>query len=234
MKLRIRKIRAQYEGVITIILKTHLSLLILGNRFYTVLIIEPHLSSEVIRERNLVVASHKVLVIDDSAVIRNMVRDMLPKGNFEVLEAKDGVQGITLVRQERPTLIMLDFLLPRMSGWEVFQQIQAQADLQSIPLVLMSGRKEEVTEKIQEPFEYFEFVQKPFDQKQLIEAIKLAMAKAKRRPAVAAPSGPASGGAGGGADVAALAAKVAKLQGEVDALKKQQAQILAFIKSKLK
>lgn len=43
-------------------------------------------------------ASHKVLVIDDSAVIRNMARDMLPKGNFEVLEAKDGVQGITLVR----------------------------------------------------------------------------------------------------------------------------------------
>jgi DNA-binding response OmpR family regulator len=180
------------------------------------------------------VASHKVLVIDDSAVIRNMVRDMLPKGNFEVLEAKDGVQGITLVRQERPTLIMLDFLLPRMSGWEVFQQIQAQADLQSIPLVLMSGRKEEVTEKIQEPFEYFEFVQKPFDQKQLIEAIKLAMAKAKRRPSVAPPSGPAASGGTSGGDVAALAAKVTKLQAEVDMLKKQQAQILAFIKSKLK
>ncbi len=179
-------------------------------------------------------ASHKVLVIDDSAVIRNMVRDMLPKGNFEVLEAKDGVQGITLVRQERPTLIMLDFLLPRMSGWEVFQQIQAQADLQSIPLVLMSGRKEEVTEKIQEPFEYFEFVQKPFDQKQLIEAIKLAMAKAKRRPAVAPSATPAAGGSGDGGDVAALATKVAKLQAEVDALKKQQAQILAFIKSKMK
>ncbi len=181
-------------------------------------------------------ASHKVLVIDDSAVIRNMVRDMLPKGNFEVLEAKDGVQGINLVRQERPTLIMLDFLLPRMSGWEVFQQIQAQADLQSIPLVLMSGRKEEVTEKIKEPFEYFEFVQKPFDQKQLIEAIKLSMAKAKRRPVVAAsaPAATASVTAGGGADLTALTAQVTKLRAEVDALKKQQAQILAFIKSKMK
>lgn len=186
-------------------------------------------------------ASHKVLVIDDSAVIRNMVRDMLPKGNFEVLEAKDGVQGINLVRQERPTLIMLDFLLPRMSGWEVYQQIQAQADLQSIPLVLMSGRKEEVTEKLQEPFEYFEFVQKPFDQKQLIEAIKAAMSKAKRRPAAVAPAAvatsaaPASAGGGeSSADVAALKTQVAKLQAEVEALKKQQAQILAFIKSKLK
>ncbi|MGI0493728.1 response regulator [Alkalinema pantanalense CENA528] len=183
-------------------------------------------------------ASHKVLVIDDSAVIRNMVRDMLPKGNFDVLEAKDGVQGINLVRQERPTLIMLDFLLPRMSGWEVYQQIQAQPDLQSIPLVLMSGRKEEVTEKLQEPFEYFEFVQKPFDQKQLIEAIKAAMSKSKRRPAAvaapaaAAPAAAATGDASG--EVAALKVQVAKLQAEVEALKKQQGQILAFIKSKLK
>lgn len=179
-------------------------------------------------------ASHKVLVIDDSAVIRNMVRDMLPKGNFEVLEAKDGVQGITLVQQERPTLIMLDFLLPRMSGWEVFQKIQEQPELQSIPLVLMSGRKEEVTEKIREPFEYFEFVQKPFDQRQLIEAIKVAMSKAKRRPTVAVKAPAAAAATAGGGDLQALTAQVARLQAEVDALKKQQAQILAFIKQKLK
>ena len=69
-------------------------------------------------------ASHKILVIDDSRVIRNMVRDMLPKGNFEVLEAKDGVEGMQCIHKEHPNLIMLDFLLPRMSGWEVFQQIQ--------------------------------------------------------------------------------------------------------------
>jgi DNA-binding response OmpR family regulator len=179
------------------------------------------------------VASHKVLVIDDSAVIRNMVRDMLPKGNFDVLEAKDGVQGINLVRQERPTLIMLDFLLPRMSGWEVFQQIQEQPELRSIPLVLMSGRKEEVTEKLQEPFEYFEFVQKPFDQRQLIEAIKAAMSKSKRRPAAVAAAAPAAAATGGG-DLLAVRQQVAKLQAEVDLLKKQQAQILAFIKQKLK
>jgi DNA-binding response OmpR family regulator len=168
-------------------------------------------------------------VIDDSAVIRNMVRDMLPKGNFEVLEAKDGVQGINLVQQERPTLIMLDFLLPRMSGWEVYQKIQEQPELQSIPLVLMSGRKEEVTEKLSEPFEYFEFVQKPFDQKQLIEAIKVAMSKAKRRPLVTTTT---YTGGDATAEIQALKTKVVKLQAEVEQLKKQQAQILTFIKQK--
>lgn len=183
-------------------------------------------------------ASHKILVIDDSKVIRDMVRDMLPKGNFEVLEAKDGVQGLSLIQQERPNLIMLDFLLPRMSGWEVFQQIQVSPELKSIPLVLMSGRKEEVTEKLQEPFEFFEFVQKPFDQRELIEAIKTAMAKSKRRPAGAtvAVSGvkPIDSVSSGTADVQALNDKIVKMQAEIDGLKKQIAQIMSFIRQKMK
>nr|WP_277881845.1 response regulator [Leptolyngbya sp. FACHB-541] len=185
-----------------------------------------------------IVASHKILVIDDSRVIRNMVRDMLPKGNFQVLEAKDGIEGLDAIRQERPNLIMLDFLLPRMSGWEVFQQIQGQTDLQSIPLVMMSGRREEVTEKISEPFEFFEFIEKPFEQKQLIEAIKAAMAKARlpRRPQPVAGVGANAGTAASvsSAEVEALNQKIAKMQGEIDTLKKQMGQLLTFIKQKLK
>ncbi|MCU0525821.1 MAG: response regulator [Elainella sp. Prado103] len=178
-------------------------------------------------------ASHKILVIDDSRVIRNMVRDMLPKGNFQVLEAKDGVEGLNCIRQERPNLIMLDFLLPRMSGWEVFQQIQSQAELQTIPLVLMSGRREEVTEKISEPFEFFEFIEKPFEQKELIEAIKSAMAKSRLpRPRAAAPAAVAA--PTGSADMEAMNQKMQKMQAEIDLLKKQMAQLLAFVKQKLK
>lgn len=184
-------------------------------------------------------ASHKILVIDDSRVIRNMVRDMLPKGNFEVLEAKDGVEGMQCIHKEHPNLIMLDFLLPRMSGWEVFQQIQGQPELQKIPLVLMSGRREEVAEKITEPFEYFEFIEKPFEQKQLFEAIKAAMAKARLpRPqaAVAPPVAVASvdASSSGTTEVQALTQKVEKMQAEIDALKKQMNQLVTFIKQKLK
>lgn len=182
-------------------------------------------------------ASHKILVIDDSRVIRNMVRDMLPKGNFQVLEAKDGVEGLNCIRQERPNLIMLDFLLPRMSGWEVFQQIQSQVELQTIPLVLMSGRREEVTEKISEPFEYFEFIEKPFEQKELIEAIKAAMTKSRlprTRAAAPQPIATPPASTGSAADVEALNQKMQKMQAEIDLLKKQLGQLLAFVKQKLK
>jgi CheY-like chemotaxis protein len=132
------------------------------------------------------VATSKILVIDDSRVIRKTVRDMLPEGDFEVIEAKDGLEGINFVETEHPALIMLDFILPKMSGWDVFQQIQAHPEFQKIPLVLMSGKKEEVTSKISEPFEYFEFIEKPFDRVVLSEAIRVAMTKARKaRPRVA-------------------------------------------------
>jgi two-component system response regulator len=183
------------------------------------------------------VAAHKILVIDDSRVIRMRVQEMLPKGNFEVLEAKDGIEGLNLIKQELPNLIMLDFLLPKMSGWEVFQQISTDASLQSIPLVVMSGRKEEVTEKLPEPFEYFEFIEKPFEKADLMEAIKAAMAKARKRPQVPMPQATTAATAAEGAsseEIEALKAKVASLEADVGKLKQQLSQVLQFIKQKLK
>ncbi|QLE59354.1 response regulator [Nostoc sp. TCL26-01] len=217
-------------------------------------------------------ASNKILVIDDTTVVRVKVREMLPPGNFEVLEAKDGLEGLNFIRQEKLSLIMLDFLLPKMSGWEVFQQVQAHPELRKIPLVIMSGRKEEVTEKITEPFEYFEFLGKPFDQKQLINAIKSAMTKAKlprQEPvgavasvknsavvtatvtngsvAVATPPTTATTttttvatpeveltSSASAAEIQALNEKIATMQAEIEGLKKQLAQVVTFIKQKIK
>lgn len=185
-------------------------------------------------------ATQKILVIDDSKVIRMRVKDMLPQSNVEIIEAKDGQQGFNLIRSEHPNLIMLDFLLPKMSGWEVYQAIQKHPELQSIPLVVMSGRKEEVTEKLPEPFEYFSFVGKPFEKKQLIEAIQDATKKARSRPTVAAPAS-AAASSGGGGDTAALEAEIAqlksqmgKMHGEIQGLKKQLVQLANFIKQKMK
>jgi CheY-like chemotaxis protein len=181
------------------------------------------------------VASNKILVIDDSRVIRVRVKEMLPPGNFEVLEAKDGLEGLNLIRQEKPNLIMLDFLLPKLSGWEVYQQIQQNADLQKIPLVLMSGRKEEVLEKLPEPFEYFEFIPKPFEQKDLLGAIKSAMTKARLpRGAVAATQNTvtASTVAAGGSEIQVLSDKVTSMQAEIDRLKQQMAQVMNFLQQR--
>ena len=180
-------------------------------------------------------SNQKILVIDDSKVIRMRVKDMLPTGNFEVIEAKDGLEGFNLIRTENPNLIMLDFLLPKMSGWEVFQEIQKNQRLRSIPLVLMSGRKEEVTDKLSEPFEYFSFVEKPFDREQLVDAIRDAMVKSKKQPQLSTTDNMSSGSSS--ADVAAMVSEIQLLKTKVNSMeenmqkmRKQIDQLITFIR----
>ncbi|BBC22967.1 response regulator [Pseudanabaena sp. ABRG5-3] len=190
-------------------------------------------------------AAHKILVIDDSRVIRNMVRDMLPPANFEVLEAADGIKGLEMIQQQQPWMIMLDFLLPRMSGFEVYEALQQSPELSRIPLVLMSGRKEEVTSKISEPFEdkYLVFIEKPFEQKELITAIKRAMVLAQKRPpaSVISPGAvTADASTSDRADeglvkrIEELEAKQKNLEQQLLAQQKQFQQLVDFIKKKLK
>jgi CheY-like chemotaxis protein len=199
-------------------------------------------------------ANQKVLIIDDSKVIRMQVRDMLPKGNFEVLEAEDGIKGLEIINQENLSLILVDFFMPRMNGWEVVQKLQAHPKLKNIPVVMMSGRKEDVEQAAPDQFNYFEFIGKPFEPPLLIQAIKSAMAKARTRqvspsPAIAQstavaaakPSAsPTTSSASSSADLPDLRAEInalrqenMKLRTEVDTLKKQVAQITAFIRQKL-
>ena len=132
-------------------------------------------------------ARPKILIVDDSKTIRMQIADMLPKGTFSVVEAKDGAEGLMLIVQERPNLILLDFFMPRMNGWEVVQKIQADPALKSIPVVMMSGRREDVEKTVPELFNYFEFISKPFQQATLFKAIQTASAKAKERQILPAP-----------------------------------------------
>ncbi|QEQ00733.1 response regulator [Thermosynechococcus sp. QKsg1] len=164
--------------------------------------------------------SRKVLVIDDSKVIRMRVREMLPEGDYEILEAKDGREGLQLIEQSEPTLIMLDFLLPKVSGWEVYQELEKNDLLGAIPLVIMSGRKEEVTEKLQEPFEWFEFIEKPFEKEQLEAAIQEAFRKA-RKPRPVKAAAPAEVTAPVAVDLTPIYDKLAALEGAIQALQAQ-------------
>ncbi len=126
-------------------------------------------------------ATQKILILDDSRIVHRTIRTMLPLGNFNILEASDGEAGLATICKQHPSLIFLDWRLPKVSGWEVFQKLQAEPELQKIPLIVMCLLKSEVTRNIPEPFDYFEFLEKPFGKKQLMEAMQSAVAKAYQR-----------------------------------------------------
>lgn len=194
--------------------------------------------------------SQKILIVDDSKTIRMQIREMLPKGGVEVLEANDGVEGLERISQMHPNLVLLDFFMPRMNGWEVIQKIQNNPVLKSIPVVMMSGRREDVEQTVPELFDYFEFLSKPFEQPVLMQAVKAAMAKAKSRQQPAAKPAasvqaaqPTAAGATSTAtgemqmlkaELQQLRQENAQLKAEFEAMKKQMNQIVTFIRQKLK
>lgn len=192
-------------------------------------------------------ANQKVLIVDDSKTVRMQVREMLPKGNFEVLEAEDGLESLAIINRESPSLILIDFFMPQMNGWEVVQKLKDHPRLKTIPVVLISGRREDVEQTVPDLFSYFEFVSKPFDQPMLMQAIKGAMAKARVRQQAApkavqpSPSESSERPSERPTDLQTLQAEVRslrqdnlRLQNELDSLKKQVAQITAFIRQRLK
>lgn len=128
-------------------------------------------------------AADKILLIDDSKVIRMRVSEILRGTGTTILEAKDGQRALELIDSEGEnlSLILLDWLLPKVSGAEVFWRIQSDPELQKLPLLLMSGRKIEVDERLPQRFyQYCEHIEKPFDRDNFFRAIASAKEKANQ------------------------------------------------------
>lgn len=202
----------------------------------------------------MISAPSRILVIDDSRAVRSLVKMMLPE-SCEVLEARDGEEGLQRMREARPELVVLDFLMPILGGWEVLQAMQAEPALSTLPLVIMSGRREEVTERCHEPFARFAFLGKPFEQAELEQAMQTAIALAARLTA-AVPAAPPPvpvadvapvetaevvppvfpiepGGVDADASLADLKTRVAHLEQETAMLRRQLAQVVAYLRQRL-
>lgn len=203
----------------------------------------------------MISAPSRILVIDDSRAVRSLVKMMLPE-SCEVIEARDGEEGLQRMREARPELVVLDFLMPILGGWEVLQAMQGEPALSTLPLVIMSGRREEVTERCHEPFSRFAFLGKPFEQAELEQAMQTAIALAARLTAAVPTATPAPapvaevalamaaetvppvfpsepGVADTDASLADLKTRVAHLEQETAMLRRQLAQVVAYLRQRL-
>jgi CheY-like chemotaxis protein len=86
--------------------------------------------------------SKKIITIDDEMPIRSLIRHTLRQEGYEVLEAKDGSEGLEKIRRELPDLIVLDFVMPVMNGAETLKAIRSDAQIAHIPVLLLTGVKD--------------------------------------------------------------------------------------------
>ena len=81
----------------------------------------------------------KILVADDTLTVRKIAARLLSKAGYDVLEAEDGRAALDLVQKEHPDLILLDLLMPKMTGFDVLREIKKAGRLKETPILIMSG-----------------------------------------------------------------------------------------------
>jgi len=112
----------------------------------------------------------KILVVeDDKALIRGLTEN-LQRENFEVAAAENGEQGYELARKGKYDLLILDLLLPKLGGLEVCRQLRA--DKMQIPILMLTGKKEEVDKVLGLEIGADDYLTKPFGMRELIARVK--------------------------------------------------------------
>ena len=112
-----------------------------------------------------------VLVVDDDAAVREVVRVNLELEGYTVREAENGEEGLEAVADEAPDLILVDVLMPQVDGWEMLRRVQERHGIGVIPVVMFSGQLESGDEKARERGAQG-FIGKPFDLRALIAQTK--------------------------------------------------------------
>ncbi len=125
-----------------------------------------------------------ILVVEDEAPLVTLLRYNLEEAGFEVEEAADGEEALISVRERRPDLIVLDWMLPAVSGIEVCRQLRRRPETRDLPVIVLTARSEE-TDRIRGlDSGADDYITKPFSPRELIARIHAVLRRT--RPAVSA------------------------------------------------
>jgi DNA-binding response OmpR family regulator len=112
-----------------------------------------------------------VLVVDDSPTILKLVQLVLTKAGYQVTTASDGEAGLVAAHEDRPTLILLDYLMPEMNGDDVCRAMSADTVLCDVPVVVMSAKEDAVGERFSTLPNVVDHITKPFSPDALLAVI---------------------------------------------------------------
>ena len=128
-------------------------------------------------------AGELVLVIDDSPTILKVVQLVLTKAGFAVDTAIDGEEGIAHAARARPDLILLDFVMPKMNGYQVCRALAESSLLKDVPVVLMSAKGDQVGERFVKVMGIVDYITKPFSPEAITAVVQHTIEKYPKRAA---------------------------------------------------
>jgi DNA-binding response OmpR family regulator len=118
----------------------------------------------------------RVLIVEDDRAILRGLKDNLVAESYEVLTAADGEAGYQLIREQKPDLVILDLMLPRMSGYEVCRRLRQEGD--TTPILMLTARGEETDRVLGLELGADDYVTKPFSVRELLARVKAIVRRA--------------------------------------------------------
>ncbi|MGE3966334.1 MAG: response regulator transcription factor [Planctomycetota bacterium] len=115
------------------------------------------------------IPSAKILVVDDDPFIARSLAFVLRKGGYDVIEARDGEAALETIRTQRPDLVFLDVMMPKIDGFQVVEQVRADPEFDGVRIVLLTARGQEADRQRGETVGANAYVTKPFSPTKILE-----------------------------------------------------------------
>ena len=114
-----------------------------------------------------------ILCVEDEPEMIDLIRLILGRRGFEVKGATGGVEGLKMVRQEKPDLVLLDLMMPDMDGWEVYQQMKADQTTRNIPVIVVTAKAQNIDKVLGLHIaKVDDYIAKPFGPQELMDSVE--------------------------------------------------------------
>jgi two-component system, OmpR family, response regulator VicR len=119
------------------------------------------------------IAKKCIVYIEDDPEMLDLVDLILNRHGFEVHGAHGGREGIDLVHQEHPDLILLDLMMPDLDGWDVYQQLKAEPDTKDVPVIVITAKTQSIDKVLGLHIaKVDDYISKPFRPQELLDSIE--------------------------------------------------------------
>jgi DNA-binding response OmpR family regulator len=119
----------------------------------------------------------RILIVDDEVELSEMVKMRLETVGYEIISAFDGQEALDRARQDKPDLIILDLMLPKIDGYKVCRMLKFDEKYKKIPIILFSARAQEEDKKVGMQVGADAYITKPFEPKALLAKIEELLKK---------------------------------------------------------
>ena len=128
------------------------------------------MEEEIIKEKEI----KTILVVDDEPAIRDLLKYNLEREGYRIIEASDGIEGINVALEQKPDIILLDIMLPKLDGLSVCKRIK---NSMSIPIIMLTAKSEEIDTILGLELGADDYITKPFSVRELAARVKANLRK---------------------------------------------------------